>query len=85
MLLWVMITGVRIARESDDERWFMNKAVQGCQLLRLESYEQLYALVRKFIWVENYECPALTKLAGHILIAKAESLEAEERPAFSRS
>jgi hypothetical protein len=85
MLLWITITGVRIARGSDDEGWFMSRAVQGCRILGLESYDQLYGLVRKFIWVENYECPALTKLAGHILIAKAEILETENRHASVRS
>jgi hypothetical protein len=68
MLLWVMITGVRIARGSDDERWFMSRAVQGCRILRLQGYDQLYALVRNFLWVENY-----------ILVAKAQSLDIAER------
>jgi hypothetical protein len=79
MLLWIMITGVRIARGSDDEGWFMSRAVQGCGLLGLESYDQLYGFVHKFIWVENCQCPALMKLAGHILIARAESLDTEKR------
>lgn len=83
MLLWVMITGVRIARGSDDERWFMSRAVQGCRILGLQGYDQLYALVRNFLWVENYECPALMKLADHILIAKAQSLDIKDRNPLS--
>jgi hypothetical protein len=70
-----MITGVRIARGSDDERWFMSRAVQGCRILGVESYDQLYRLVRKFLWVENYQCPALIKVADHILIEKTEKVD----------
>ena len=81
MLLWIMITGARIARASDDEGWFMSRAVQGCRILGLESYDDLHGLVRKFIWVENRQCPALMKLAGHILIAQAEELDSERRRA----
>ena len=81
MLLWITITGVRIARGSDDEEWFMSRAVQGCRILGLESYDQLHGLVRKFIWVENQRCPALTKLTGQILIAKAGTLDTERRHA----
>jgi hypothetical protein len=46
MLVWIMITGVRIARGSDDEGWFLRRAVQGCRILGVESYDQLYSLVR---------------------------------------
>ena len=75
MLLWIMITGIRISRGSEDEGWFMSRAVQGCRILGLENYDHLHGLVRKFIWVENRQCPALMKLAGHTFIAKAEELD----------
>jgi hypothetical protein len=68
MLPWIMVTGVRIAHGSDDEGWFMIRALQGYRMLGLESYGQLYALVRNFLWVENCQCPALMKLAEYIAI-----------------
>jgi hypothetical protein len=80
MLLWIMVTGVRIAYRSDDEGWFMTRALQDCRMLGLESYDQLYALVRNFLSVENCQCPALVKLAEHIAIANAESLERPPSP-----
>ena len=77
MLLWVLITGFWLsgAGASADASWFLARATYGCKTLGLGSYEELRSLMGKFLWIEYLQTSSLTKLAGHVLIARGEEME----------
>jgi hypothetical protein len=78
MLLWIVVTGFWLsgADGSADAIWFLSRAVHGCKVLGLASVEELRSLMERFLWIEHLQKASLMKLAGHVLIARGEALEA---------
>lgn len=66
MLLWIMVVGACAAEGGVEEKWFLERAIHGCRLFKVDTHQDLCNLMSRFIGSAALEAGSLKRLAGHI-------------------